>query len=63
MIITMIVIIIGERRGRRLADVREDLQDMPIRFDKQMLIAILTFVCGTVGILIGQSHLYTRSIA
>ena len=36
-----------------LAEVREDLQHMAIRFDKQMLKVISTFVGGTVGILIG----------
>ena len=42
-----------------LAEVREDLQHMPIRFDKQMLKAISTFVGGTVGILIGGRAIYT----
>jgi cation:H+ antiporter len=36
-----------------LAEVREDLQHIPRGFDKQMLKAILTFITGTAGILIG----------
>jgi cation:H+ antiporter len=45
--------IAASKSESNLAEVREDLQHMPIRFDKQMLKAILTFVGGTVGILIG----------